>query len=222
MKRWLCETCGRGVNAPERMRTNDSRRYCLTCSAKSPTLVERICPAAKTRRKRKQGRRTAKAAAAKSHRVEKAVASKGQLAELPWHQRDDLIRAEFRRLVRLPIWRERVARYKPRLKIRRSSTRWHDSGRAKWSGEIVTTFGTGADRARICELLTHEICHYATDGGRGGRFHGDKFRGLLVDAVRVAYGATLDADEEIPRRAYSLDTVLECAIRKTLTEGETR
>ena len=43
--RWKCEKCNDGLLAPSRPRKNDVRRYCLPCSAKQGTLVERIAPA---------------------------------------------------------------------------------------------------------------------------------------------------------------------------------
>jgi len=47
---WKCPECGKGLRAPGRLRKNDTRRYCLPCSAKTGKLVERVCPAAEKKR----------------------------------------------------------------------------------------------------------------------------------------------------------------------------
>jgi len=51
--RWKCETCDDGLLAPSRPRRNDVRRYCLPCSAKRGTLVERIAPALEKKREKR-------------------------------------------------------------------------------------------------------------------------------------------------------------------------
>jgi hypothetical protein len=56
--RWACPRCGSGVNAPSRLRRDDTRRYCLYCSEKTGRLVERECLV----RKRKQAKAKAKRA----------------------------------------------------------------------------------------------------------------------------------------------------------------
>ena len=51
--RWKCEQCDNGLLAPSRPRKNDVRRYCLPCSAKRGTLVERIAPALEKKREQR-------------------------------------------------------------------------------------------------------------------------------------------------------------------------
>jgi hypothetical protein len=43
--RWVCPVGGLGALGPKAPRKTATIRYCLPCSAKSPTLVERTCPA---------------------------------------------------------------------------------------------------------------------------------------------------------------------------------
>jgi len=53
-RRWYCPQCGGGILAPSRMAADDTRRFCLECSAKSPKLVARTCPSMERVRERKQ------------------------------------------------------------------------------------------------------------------------------------------------------------------------
>lgn len=59
-KRWTCPVCGTGRLAPSRMAANDTRRYCLVCSADSPTLVEMVCPSLEREREAKTEQRNAR------------------------------------------------------------------------------------------------------------------------------------------------------------------
>lgn len=65
MKRYTCPTCDTGRIAPDRMSTDDVRRYCLPCSEDSGKLVEMICPA---RERAKAKRRKARAKRRKAER----------------------------------------------------------------------------------------------------------------------------------------------------------
>lgn len=56
MKRWVCPICNVGANGPARPRANATVRFCLTCSADSDTLVERVLP---SREREKQRQREA-------------------------------------------------------------------------------------------------------------------------------------------------------------------
>lgn len=101
MKIWRCPECGSGVRAPQQPRRNDTRRFCLDCSAQSPILVERICPANERRREKSVARSRAKAsgkAQAQSKRITKAftAVSANGTAEVD-------MRPVFRRLKRLLV-----------------------------------------------------------------------------------------------------------------------
>lgn len=64
MKRWTCPKCGVGKLAPARLTRLDVRRWCLVCSSKSPTLVERVMPARETAKAARAQRRAESRAAA--------------------------------------------------------------------------------------------------------------------------------------------------------------
>ena len=72
--RWRCDTCGRGINAPERMRRDDVRRFCLPCSTKSGTLVERTNVRAASRDEARRARAAATAQRRREARAERRAA----------------------------------------------------------------------------------------------------------------------------------------------------
>lgn len=139
--RWVCPNGCAGVLGPTRMNAMDPRRFCLKCSGKPGVsrLVARTAPVLERVRATRFTRRRAK--------TDKA---KAKLNALPWEKRNDLIQREFKRLLKLRCWRDRVKG--STLKIRRSKSASRDvSGHAKtWSREIVLTIHTRADRAWIC------------------------------------------------------------------------
>jgi hypothetical protein len=54
MKIWRCPLCEAGVRAPSKMRQDDARRYCLDCTASEGKLVERVCVARETAKRKAQ------------------------------------------------------------------------------------------------------------------------------------------------------------------------
>lgn len=69
--RWKCPTCERGTNAPQRMRTDDVRRFCLPCSTTTGRLVRRVCPVLESVRVERDRRRREKARAKKERTRER-------------------------------------------------------------------------------------------------------------------------------------------------------
>lgn len=69
--RWKCPRCERGTNAPQRMRTDDVRRFCLPCSTATGRLVRRVCPVMEGVRAERDRRRRDKARAKKERTREK-------------------------------------------------------------------------------------------------------------------------------------------------------
>lgn len=72
--RWRCDTCGRGVNAPARMRRDDTRRFCLACSTKTGTLVQRTNVRAASRDEARRARAAATAQRRREARAERRAA----------------------------------------------------------------------------------------------------------------------------------------------------
>ena len=52
-KRWVCPQCGVGKLGLQRPRKNDIIRYCFPCSTEAGVLVERVCPADISKKKKK-------------------------------------------------------------------------------------------------------------------------------------------------------------------------
>lgn len=121
----------------------------------------------------------------------KAAKVRERREALPREERNDLIQAEFRRLLRLPLWRREFARRKAwapiTLQIQRSRSD-RTSGRAWSSGKTHIRIGMGADWARICQMLVHELAHH---GAGFSAHHGDKFCSVLTEAMHQAYGVEL-------------------------------
>lgn len=76
-KRWRCPLCGKGVNAPGRMRKDNAMRYCLECTAATGKLVERVCVSRETAKKKAAAK--TKAALKKA----KAVVAE-EMQSYPW------------------------------------------------------------------------------------------------------------------------------------------
>ena len=173
MKRWICPECQNGLNAPERMRRNDSRRFCLTCSAKSPLLVERKCPVLDARRLRKS--------AALTHHKHRAKAKRSQL---PYRERDDLIQKDYQRFIRLKCW-PALRYFAGPLSIRRSRFKHCTTGCCWSSGDICVTLAIKSPRSEILVVLLHELAHAASPGRE---HHGDEWHSLFVESVREVFG----------------------------------
>lgn len=156
-RRWVCPTCGAGVLAPGRMRADDTRRYCLKCSAKAPRLVERTCPALDRERE-------TKAAAAAARRQGKAERERTAAVAARSAGRFDLL-AEAKRIGRLPSFREQFSRdgWFPTFTFRRHREGWkaftsgHCHPNAWPCPEITMTIGT--DEFGAVATLLHEMTH---------------------------------------------------------------
>lgn len=165
---WICPICGRGVRAPDRMRRDDTRRFCLACSAKSPRLVVRTCPALEKRRAAKQARRKMKAKKVKENRD-----------GLPYALRDDLIHRDFVACQRLRCWPRDVS-LAYLATIRRRSAQ-ETTGFCSHLGRITITIGNHQDRDLVVRVLLHELSHYATP--LPAPAHGDQWVSCYHEAM---------------------------------------
>jgi len=97
--RWTCLTCGEGGLAPTKPRRDDVRRYCLSCSAKTGRLVEKVAPSLEKKREaqtaRTQERSKKKRQKEASRRVR--ITAHERLVQ----KREKLVRAEAERLWKL-------------------------------------------------------------------------------------------------------------------------
>lgn len=184
--RWICpnENCKeKGVLAPTRPRKDDVRRFCLSCSASTGRLVERIAPALIKEREKK-------AEASKARRQAKLQKEKNQ--ETAYYTVAGLdLQVELKRMLKAPTLKK-LKRRNVSLKVRRAS-RCPSSrlGWAKyWKAEIQVTTYPGQDRYEAQEILLHELCHLAAgqDTFSGQCHHGPHFKKLFREAMYEVFG----------------------------------
>lgn len=184
-RRWQCPSCGSGLLAPGRMRRDDTRRFCLSCSAKTGRLVERVCPALERQREQ-----------TKTERAERASAQR--VAERAQREAREVIDGvdvgrEIARLIKLPAFRDELP---PRL--RRQAVRWTlhrsqkptSSGHAYAHGRIHLTFALSADAGDVKTLILHELAHYVIPSGEG---HGSRWARCFARGAREGYGVDVRA-----------------------------
>lgn len=214
-RRWICPKCRKGVNAPERLKRNDSRRYCLKCSGKSLTLVERECPAIEAAKVKRVEVRKAKTVKRRERHAAKASAAKAADDAAPFRDSNSKIYAEFYRLRNLNAWGRRL---NPHFTIRRSRVRSHRvSGHCWGSNRIVITIGYEDDAAAIKEVILHELAHAAS---RCREHHNDLFRSLNLDAAREAYGVgKVEAHSQIWKFGQAIAAAIRETERKTCPKG---
>lgn len=205
MKRWVCPRCGGGVLAPERPRKHDARRYCLTCTATSGRLVERICPALDAVRARRASGR--QAVAARRRAREQALLGERHMVE------GLDLRDELSRLCRLPFVRRHfpVPRWSPvKMTVAWSSTKRWTTGHSKRHGwHVHLGLYEGCPRHEAQALLAHELAHAILPG----KAHGERWRRAFARIVADGYGI-----EWIPARAmegsvHDLQATVEHALR---------
>lgn len=173
-RRWVCPACGAGVLAPERPRKDDTRRYCLPCSAKTGRLVERTCPALDKARVERAARSAARTVTTRQRAAE---AERAKHTAGPY----DLI-AEAKRFMRLPA----MAGLKtfPAFEFRRSAHKWQSTGTAwdTWpAARITITIGTNPHDAP--GVVLHEMVHALLPGEQ----HSTLFWSTLQRAAREAW-----------------------------------
>lgn len=207
MRRWVCPSCGGGAIAPDRPRRDDTRRYCLACSASTGRLVERTCPALDRRRAVSSERTAAKRKAS----VERRKASVEREREAARARRTlggvDLL-AEAKRLWALPAMREvrgrpaaRHRRMFPEVVIRHRRG-VSSSGHCRYGDRrIVVTAGTDVNRA--IEVVLHELVHAACGAMHG---HNATFWRTLRSAACQAWPDHDFRFVDAPSRGWALDS----------------
>ena len=239
MIRWDCpQGLHPGALGPQRPRKDAVVRFCWPCSLAAGRLVERIAPSIESKRCRKaeslQRAKDRKAEAAQQKAAVKATLETPKpTAEvssgLGW------VREEFDRLRALPFTTSNLGSHRRYAKKRArdnsfgcrlygptqpwnhaaiSGHHWPDQDR------ITVTLGPRASRAKVSELLLHELCHAACPTERGAPnkngkrrriYHGRTFREYLVRAAHQAYGLDISLTAA-GRSAYKLDAFIIAAL----------
>lgn len=179
--RWVCPKCENGCLGPSRPRRDDTRRYCLACSAKTGRMVERVAPARERAREQSAAKRTARSQA------ERAAAQHAA------RQYPACLQAEWARMLRLPLARQYL-KGPIALKVRKGTGPW-TPGHA-WYGRSLVTITAGTEESGARETLLHELAHHIVhrkfprdrlllgDGlgpGRAVKSHGTEFRAVLAE-----------------------------------------
>ena len=215
---WKCPLCGKGKRAASRLRKDATARFCLDCSATSPTLVERFAPSLE--KKREAGKARSKAKAEKKREREAAPYMIGGVD----------VRKSFERAKKLRCWqRWKVA---PRIaNVGLSFTRrkdGHTSGRA-WEWRQDVHVSAGVDLFDVELAIVHELVHKAhfakgmhrVAGRKTSAIHDAEFHDMLRVAACEFFGFPGEkvADEYRAAggaaRAYSMDDALR-AVRAEL------
>ena len=199
IRRWLCPKCSSGKNAPERMRKDDVRRFCLACSEKTGRLVERTCAVLDTRRQK---------AAARHAERQRKVAQKGR----------DKWRVEGVHVLKLAkqCWKalffgrgDGWMGWIPQIYLKRSKR--PSRGWAYRHGTVQLYAGSDCDAAKIRELVLHEMTHHAVGLDHS---HDTRFNGALADAAHKLWGYPGGGGE-----GYSGSRALEQWLREQLEAG---
>lgn len=212
MKRWACPKCGIGKLAPAKLSRTDTRRWCLACSAESPTLVERHLPGraveiAKRKEARKDRLRSTKErASAKSAAYAQHLAELAARFDRPRQSARAWLTAWIPRILALKTWdreRDPSRTWPPEIEIRQGGDRTWASGHAYTGRRSRLVVTTGAAAADDLATLIHEIAHCAAkierpQSGAKYEIHGPRFRNVEASAIEDLVGHHV-----APERAYT-------------------
>lgn len=208
---WACPNgCG-SKRGPERPRRNATIRYCLACSERTGSLVERVSPAAERERTEHAARRRARserrAAAANDRQIARRTVTDGKISidiDATWAAiwATPTGRDVRRNLGRIPplVWRRKALGL--------------SSGRAfPWQlgGRTVATIGP--DPADAVGLLVHEAAHVACDD----HHHSPEWRAMFRTLARELHGIEI---EDPGGSSHVLHERIEAAIDRALRSIE--
>lgn len=208
MPRWVCPNCGQAVNAPQRPRRDDVRRYCLTCSAQTGRLVERAAPALERKRAaRREAQATKRKARAERERL------KSMLPVVAHSGSEHLLNVEG-----TVEWlcKRAIPRYHPPEVSWSRRAHSGSVGRANWS-RITMRFEVnerGASLPLALALIVHETAHsihqkrdddfIGTDSQSGEpRWHNREWRHITAE-LGALMGADVNPGAENRYEAHSL------------------
>lgn len=187
--RWRCEMCGDGLLAPSRPRRNDVRRYCLPCSAKRGTLVERVAPALEKHREKR-------AAFVQSKAKEKRQRERLRLEPIKARRRAEakqqaIFEREADRLWKL-FYPNGAIRRRPAIKIVYN----RGFGCSGYYSSIefvcirISRDSTGGENEWEC--LAHELCHAVVPTSSVNGSHGKQFYVELRRVIEARWKVRMD------------------------------
>jgi len=187
--RWKCEICDDGLLAPSRPRRNDVRRYCLPCSAKRGTLVERIAPALEKHREKRAAFVQSKARAKRQRKQISLAPIKAQRkAEA---RRQAIFEKEADRIWKL-FYPQGTNRRRPRISIVYNRG-FGCSGIYYHTGNILIRVSrTSTGGADVWETLAHELCHAVVPTSPVNGSHGKQFYVELKRVIEARWKVRMD------------------------------
>ncbi len=211
--RWKCEKCNNGLLAPSRPRKNDVRRYCLPCSAKQGTLVERIAPALEKHREQRAAFVSHKMKQQRQQERQKQLPSKEQ-ARID-RLRKQMITKEAERIWKLMQPYHNGKRL-PQIGIARGKNWGSQYGYAQSSWNYIQV---NVDREqsvqrskRVWEVLAHELCHCAVPPTRRSDktrdVHSREFYHCLRDVWQKRWGCEISF-AKVSTWGYSVDYIIQ-------------
>jgi len=211
--RWKCEQCDNGLLAPSRPRKNDVRRYCLPCSAKQGTLVERIAPALQKKREQRAAFVSQKIKQQRQRERQKQLPSKQQA-------RIDRLRKQMITNEAERIWKLMQPYHKgkclPQIHIARGKNWGSQYGHAR-SGWNHIQVNVDRDQSvqrskRVWEVLAHELCHCAVPPTRRSDktrdVHSREFYHCLRDVWQKRWGCEISF-AKVSTWGYSVDYIIQ-------------
>ena len=178
-KRWSCGVESHsGVNAPERIRTNDWRRVCAPCSELSGKIVYRVCVSTERKRQQKAAKKAEENRIAVAERAaQRAVVrarrlSQREIREASWEMFGTNVRDIYKELARqFSMKREELGGTRqPVFDLGRPLA---DSVVMRWSDDL-NAYSTVI--RPVCSRAVFEVhvgdrfaCHFIPQAGRGQR-----------------------------------------------------
>ena len=185
--RWKCEKCNDGLLAPSRPRKNDVRRYCLPCSAKQGTLVERIAPALEKQREKRTAlvqQKNKESRVRYQQKVQPYLERKKRAK-----QRQAIFEKEADRIWSL-FYPEGTTRKRPRINIVFSRNR--DCSGYYNGGVLIRIPRRSSGGAWAWEVLAHELCHAVIPTNLRDGSHGKAFYVALKNVIEARWKVRMD------------------------------
>ena len=185
--RWKCSICDDGLLAPTRPRKNDVRRYCLPCSTKRGTLVERIAPALEKKREKRsslvqQKNKEKRVRVAKKLQPEKERMKRAKQRQMIFDKEADRIWKLF--------YPQGTNRRRPRINIVFSRYRGCSG---YYNGSVVIRIPrTSSGSVSSWETLAHELCHAVVPTSTRDGSHGKAFYVALKNVIETRWKVQMD------------------------------